>query len=84
VGPSGPAYLEIFMQRTPVKSSNIRAVGYDAATQTLEVEFGSGVYQYQGVPPEKHAKLMGAESVGKFIRAEIRGKFDSRKVGGDQ
>lgn len=72
------------MNRTPVKSSNIKSVGYDASTQTLEVEFGSGVYQYQGVPPETHAKLMSAESAGKFVGAEIRGKFNARRVEGDQ
>jgi hypothetical protein len=30
------------MQITPVKSSNIDAVGYDAGTQTMTVAFSSG------------------------------------------
>ena len=39
------------MERIPVSSSNIASLGYDAATQTLQVEFLSGsIYQYFDVP----------------------------------
>ena len=39
------------MQRYSVASSNVAAVGYDPATETLEVEFLSGsIYQYYNVP----------------------------------
>ncbi|MGH8446487.1 MAG: KTSC domain-containing protein [Solimonas sp.] len=69
------------MIRTPVKSSNIRSVGYDAAPQTLEIEFTSGtLYQYAKVPAEKHTGLMAAESVGRYFGTEIRGKYDATKV----
>ena len=35
------------MMRIPVASSNVATVGYDEATNTLEVEFKDGsVYQY--------------------------------------
>lgn len=81
------------MQRTPVKSSQIASIGYDAGTSTLEIEFptrgeaprggatGVGsVYQYSDVPPNVHADLMAAESVGKFFGANIRGKFKYTKL----
>ena len=43
------------MDRNQVASSNIRSIGYDMQTQTLEVEFLSGwVYQYYGVPEFLH------------------------------
>ena len=38
------------MQRDYVSSSNIVSVGYDPASETLEIEFQSGaVYQYYNV-----------------------------------
>lgn len=68
------------MNRTPVKSSNIRSVGYDAAAKRLAVEFSSGtVYHYEDVPPEAHAALMSADSIGKHFGTAIRGKFHGIK-----
>ncbi len=67
--------------RIAVKSSNVRSIGYDASQQALDVEFGSGgVYRYAGVPPETHAKLMAAESVGRFVGSEIKGKFVATRL----
>lgn len=61
------------MNRTPVKSSNLSSVGYDSATQTLEVEFHStGVYQYLNVPAYRHAGLMSAASHGEYFDAYIK------------
>ena len=38
------------MERTPVTSTDIRTIGYDADSQTLVIEFNSsGVYQYSSV-----------------------------------
>lgn len=64
-----------------VKSSAIRAVGYDKATQTLRVEFTSGgVYDYADVDEDKHADLMAAKSIGKHWGEHIRAAHDSTKV----
>jgi KTSC domain len=61
------------MNRTPVSSSNLRAIGYDPATQTLEVEFLTGaVYSYAGVPASVHAGLMSASSHGSYFDANIK------------
>ena len=61
------------MNRTPVTSSNIASIGYDSATQTLEVEFHNGsVYQYRGVPPSLYQSLMGASSHGQYLDAYIK------------
>lgn len=74
------------MHRTPVKSSQIAAIGYDAGTKTLEIEFpglagaAGSVYQYSDVPAEVHANLMGAESPGRYFGVHIRGKFAFKKV----
>jgi hypothetical protein len=50
------------VKRIPVQSSNVISIGYDPNTQTLEVAFSTGVYQYAEVPPEVHLGLMGGES----------------------
>ena len=69
------------MDRQPVRSSNLAAVGYDAESRTLEIEFlDSGVYQYFDVPPSIHDGLMGAPSHGKFFHAHIRDKYRYAKI----
>ena len=67
------------MTRQPVRSSNVRAVGYDPPTQRLEVEFHSGdVYRYEGVTQQQHAQFMGAPSKGKAVKTHLRGHQYSR------
>ena len=61
------------MNRTSVTSSNLRSVGYDPATQTLEVEFhSSGVYEDLNVPAYRHAGLLSAASKGEYFDAYIK------------
>jgi len=71
------------MIRYPVSSSDVASVGYDASTSTLEVEFQSGgIYQYFGVP-ERHflALTNGSGSVGKYLNAQIKGRYRYQRVG---
>ena len=70
------------MIRAPVESSNLKSVGYDAATQTLEVEFkNGGVHQYAGVPAATHTKLIKSSSPGGYFHVHIRGgKFTAKKI----
>lgn len=70
------------MNMVPVSSSNLRAVGYDTATQTLRITFiGSGVYEYFGVPASVHAGLMAANSHGSYFDTHIKkGPYRYRKV----
>jgi hypothetical protein len=64
------------MERTPITSTNIRAAGYDEDSQTLEVEFNSGlVYQYAGVPASEYEGLMNADSKGKYLNANIKNRY---------
>jgi hypothetical protein len=61
------------MNMQPVKSSNVKAVGYDEETKTLQVHFKSGgIYQYAGVQPEMYADLLKAESIGRFVSQVVR------------
>lgn len=73
--------MEEAVDREPVTSSSIRSVGYDAASETLEIEFtGTGVYQYLSVPQFMWERLMAADSMGKFFNAEIKNAFACEKV----
>jgi len=61
------------MERILVESSNVKAVGYDVETKTLQVEFKSGgIYQYAGVQPEMYTDLLEADSIGRFVSQVIR------------
>ncbi len=71
------------MQVQPVESSMIRAIGYDAGSRTLQVEFSSGaVYHYFDVPPEEHAALLQAESHGQHFLAHVRDRYRYARVRG--
>jgi hypothetical protein len=62
----------------PVASSQLAAVGYDAATRELVIKFRSSdhkdqvIYSYDGVPPELVRGLLAAASPGSFFRRHIR------------
>jgi hypothetical protein len=69
------------MKREYVKSSNIRAIGYDKSTEILEVEFHtSGVYQYFEVPEDIYKKLLSSSSIGSFFQKNIREKYRCLKI----
>jgi len=64
------------MIRQPVSSSNIRSIGYDSESKTLEIEFLSGgVYQYFDVPESIYNELMSASSHGSFFHRYIRDQY---------
>ena len=68
---------------TPIQSSQIAAIGYDPATSALTVAFKrrdgtlDSVYQYDGVTPDAHAALMGAESIGSHFIHNIKRQPES-------
>ena len=61
------------VQRIPMDSSMISAVGYDADEKTLYLEFvNTGyVYAYYDVPQEVFENLRKSRSAGSFVRNEI-------------
>lgn len=69
------------MTREAVKSSNLKSVGYDKDSKTLQVEFHSGqVHEYANVPPNKHAEMMKASSIGGYFHTHIRNFHDAKRV----
>jgi hypothetical protein len=63
------------IELAPVKSSQVAAIGYDAATKTLAVRFAHGagaIYHYPDVEPETHAAFVAAESIGSYFGTHIK------------
>jgi len=70
------------MNRDPVASSNLVSIGYDDATQTLEIEFANGtVYQYYNVGAPLFDQLKQAPSKGQFLNVYIRNAYPFSRVG---
>ena len=69
------------MRRDFVSSSNIRSIGYDTDSQSLEVEFhNSFVYQYYNVPQQVCDALMAASSKGQFLNSQIKNMYPYSRV----
>jgi hypothetical protein len=59
----------------PVKSSQVKAIGYDAETKTLAVQFTRGagaIYHYPNVEPDTHKAFVGAPSIGGYFGKHIK------------
>ena len=70
------------MERYSVASSNIASIGYDADTDTLEVEFLSGaIYQYYNVPQNMYDQLIQAGSKGRFLNTYIKNAYPYSRLG---
>lgn len=59
-----------------VRSSNLRAIGYEPTTATLGITFTSGdTYHYAGVPRPTYDALRIAPSHGQYFAQHIRPYF---------
>ena len=68
------------LRRLPVESTSLESVGFDPATNQLEIEFrDGGVYRY-AVPRRIHQELMAADSLGAFFARRIRHHYPGWKV----
>ena len=71
------------MIRERVQSTNLKSIGYDADSKTLEVELHDGdVYQYFNVPAVVHRDLLHASSIGQYFSFFIKTTYRCRKVAG--
>jgi hypothetical protein len=67
------------MVMVPVKSSNLKEVGY--LNGILKVIFNSsGQYEYLDVPEDVYEALLNADSIGVFFNRNIKSSFEWRKV----
>ena len=69
------------MEMHSVESSNVAAIGYDEATQTVQVQFNDGsTYQYFDVPQNVYDDFFNSDSKGKFLHANIKGVYRYSRV----
>ncbi|WP_145616818.1 KTSC domain-containing protein [Nitrospirillum bahiense] len=70
------------MDRTAVASSNVSSVGYDPASQTLEIQFHNGsIYQYYNVTETVYENLMQSPSKGGYLNTYIKNSHPYSRVG---
>jgi hypothetical protein len=69
------------MDLVQVESSNVAAVGYDEEQESLYVEFKSGsTYKYLEVPFYAYEEMLSADSIGRYLNKEIKGRYEFTKL----
>ena len=69
------------MIRAKVQSSNVKTVGFDPKTNTLEIEFHDGaIYQYDDVNFGEYNRLLNAGSIGSHLAKVIKPYKKARKI----
>jgi hypothetical protein len=69
------------MERKKVNSSQIRSVGYEAGSQTLEVEMSDGtIWQYTRVPTEVYRRFMAAPTIASYYRDNVEEDYSRKRI----
>lgn len=64
-----------------MKSTSVRATGYNEREQTLYVEFGSGTtYEYLDVPSYEYINFINTDSPGRFVNNVLTPMYEYRGV----
>lgn len=65
----------------PPAKSHLTGIFYTTETRVLRIAFkGGSSYEYLDVPIEKFEGFQLADSPGTYLNAEIKGKFEFRKI----
>lgn len=68
--------VKIVKSQEIMNSSQVKAVAYTADNDVLVTFTRGSEYLYKNVPEELYEEMIKAESVGKFLNANIKGKFE--------
>jgi len=69
------------MKLSPVTSSNIKAVAYNAPKKVMHVQFtNETLYEYHDVPENVHAEMINSSSIGGYFSKNVARKFKYFKV----
>lgn len=74
----GLVNLTPFSCNTVTRSSFIQRVCYDSAEQYMLINLSGIYYHYCEIPAETVSQLLGADSMGGYYNAAIKGRFDCR------
>jgi hypothetical protein len=62
-------------------SSVVANMEYDEKREVLRITYTSGmVYDYLAVPPEEFNEMKAADSKGRYLNFNIKGKYRYKKV----
>ena len=69
------------MEMKQVNAGKLRAIGYDAASRVLRVEFDDRrLVDYAGVPNETWRRLSTSGSMWSYFRDNIEDEYTARRV----
>ncbi len=73
---------DVYMNMTPVRSSNLASVEYDENSRTLYVSFRNGrLYKYSGVSLQIYKGLMSTSSKGQYFdRYIVKAGYSYQRV----
>lgn len=65
-----------------VESSQISRIGYSEEHRVLAIEFirNDALYYYFNVPKDIFDEMIKAESTGRYLGSEIKGKYSYKKI----
>ena len=63
------------VERVSVLGKLVRSVGYDPESQTLQIQFPGGVYDYLNVREERYQQFMEADSADDFFHDMIKSHY---------
>jgi hypothetical protein len=61
-------------------SSFVESIGYNFSSRKLVVSLETGEYTYQNVPVDLFLQFIAADSKGEFYNANIKGRFNYRRL----
>jgi hypothetical protein len=71
-----------YPKMTPVSSSNVAEIGYDAEGQIVHVRFLNGsLYIYKDVPQFVYDGLLNASSVGSYLHRNFKNVYAYERIG---
>lgn len=80
-GKSAPGFSEGVQGPVRFSSSNVHSATYDPITADLEVTFRNGTtYNYASVSADTWEKFLNADSAGKFLAQQIKGRHRATRL----
>lgn len=68
------------MDMKKVNAGNLRAVGYDERSRTLQVETTAGTFQYTGVSAEMYRRLVTSSAMWSYYRDNIEEELPAKRI----
>ncbi len=61
------------MELIPLSSTNLRAIGYDPDTMTMQIQFNNGsLYSYANIEPQTYEDMMASGNPGEYFATIIK------------